>query len=94
MGPWCRNATIRLPIFDADFVVSTQYTNFMDIQSLSTPERILLAEELWESVRTKSDEIEVTPEQIELLESRLTSLASDGDYGDNWENVKKRLLAG
>ncbi|MBT4862805.1 MAG: hypothetical protein HON46_18570, partial [Gammaproteobacteria bacterium] len=40
----------------------------MDIQSLSTPERILLAEELWDSVRTKSDEIEVTPEQIELLE--------------------------
>ncbi len=36
----------------------------MDIQSLSTPERILLAEQLWDSVRDKSDEIEVTPEQI------------------------------
>ncbi|MBT3206579.1 MAG: addiction module protein [Gammaproteobacteria bacterium] len=63
----------------------------MDIQSLSTPERILLAEELWDSVRTKSDEIEVTPEQIELLESRLTALASDGD---TWENVKKHVIAG
>ena len=66
----------------------------MDIQSLSTPERILLAEELWDSVRTKSDEIEVTPEQIELLESRLAALESDGDYGDTWENVKKRVIAG
>ena len=65
----------------------------MDIQSLSTPERILLAEELWDSVRTKSDEIEVTPEQIELLESRLTAFASDGEYGDSWENVKKRVIS-
>lgn len=65
----------------------------MDIHSLSTPERILLAEELWDSVRSKSDEIEVTPDQIELLESRLTALASDGDYGDTWENVKKRVIA-
>ena len=77
-----------------DNVFSTLYTISMDIQSLSTPERILLAEELWDSVRTKSDEIEVTPEQIELLESRLTALASDGDFGDTWENVKKRVIAG
>ena len=89
-----RNATIPFSFYHADIVFSTQYTNFMDIQSLSTPERILLAEELWDSVRAKSDEIEVTPEQIELLESRLTALASDGDYGDTWENVKKRVIAG
>ena len=66
----------------------------MNIQSLSIPERILLAEELWDIVRTKSDEIEVTPDQIALLESRLTALASDGDFGDSWENVKKRVIAG
>jgi putative addiction module component (TIGR02574 family) len=66
----------------------------MDIQSLSTTERILLAEELWDSVRTQSEEIEVIPEQVELLEGRLTALASDGDYGDTWENVKNRVIAG
>jgi len=55
----------------------------MDIQSLSTPERILLAEQLWDSVRDKSDEIEVTPDQIKLLESRLIALESDGDFGDS-----------
>ena len=81
-------------IADTDNIFFTLYTDFMDIHSLSTPERILLAEELWESVRTKSDEIEVTPEQIELLESRLTALASDGNFGDTWENVKKRVAAG
>jgi putative addiction module component (TIGR02574 family) len=63
----------------------------MDIQSLSTPERILLAEQLWDSVRNKSDEIEVTPDQLKIIESRLAALESDGDLGDSWENVKARL---
>jgi len=63
----------------------------MDIQSLSTPERILLAEQLWDSVRDKSDEIEITPEQIRLLESRLAALEADGELGDSWNNVKARI---
>ena len=63
----------------------------MDIQSLSTPERILLAEQLWDSVREKSDEIEVTPDQVKLLESRLSALEEDGDLGDSWNNVKGRV---
>lgn len=64
----------------------------MDIQSLSTPERILLAEQLWDSVRGKSDEIEITLDQIKLLESRLAALESDGDLGDTWENVRTRII--
>jgi putative addiction module component (TIGR02574 family) len=64
----------------------------MDIQSLSTQERIHLAEQLWDSVRDKSNEIEVTPEQIKLLESRLEALQFDGDLGDTWENVKTRVV--
>ncbi|MDC1288136.1 addiction module protein [Gammaproteobacteria bacterium] len=63
----------------------------MDIQSLSTPERILLAEQLWDSVRDKSDEIEITPEQVKLLESRISALEVDGDIGDTWDNVKARI---
>jgi putative addiction module component (TIGR02574 family) len=63
----------------------------MDIQSLGTPERILLAEQLWDSVRDKSDEIQITPEQVKLLESRISALEEDGDNGDSWENVKARI---
>ena len=65
----------------------------MNIQSLSTPERILLAEELWESVRVKSDEIELTRDQKELLDARLKSIEVDGEIGDSWAEVKARLLA-
>ena len=62
----------------------------MDIRSLSPADRIKLAEQLWESVIEHPDEIELTPEQIELLESRLAAFEADGDPGDTWENVKAR----
>ncbi len=63
----------------------------MDIQSLSTSERILLAEELWDSVYKKSDEIQVPPEQMVMLEERLAAYRADGDLGDSWENVRARI---
>jgi putative addiction module component (TIGR02574 family) len=65
----------------------------MNIQSLSTPERILLAEELWESVRSKSDEIELTKDHKELLNARLKSFEVDAELGDSWLEVKARILA-
>lgn len=63
----------------------------MNIQLLSPSERILLAEQLWDSVRTKSDEICLSKELTELLNDRLSAFESDGNLGDNWENVKKRI---
>ncbi len=63
----------------------------MDIQSLSTSERILLAEELWDSVHGHSDEITVSPEQQLMLNERLEAFRSDGDPGDSWENVRARV---
>jgi putative addiction module component (TIGR02574 family) len=64
----------------------------MDIQKLSTSQRIQLAEQLWDSVRFESDAIEVTPELRALLDSRLEALNEDGDIGDSWENVKARII--
>jgi len=49
----------------------------MNIQALSAPERILLAEELWDSVHAESDGLQLTAEQIELLDSRLAALEAD-----------------
>ena len=65
----------------------------MNIQSLSKPERILLAEELWESVRTDSNELDLTNDQIELLETRLKAFDADRELGDTWQNVKTRLTS-
>jgi len=43
-------------------------------------------------VRSRSEEIELTEEQVELLESRLAALDADGELGDSWDNVKARIL--
>lgn len=64
----------------------------MNIQELSTSERILLAEALWDSVRVKADEVELTPDQLRLLEDRLAALEADGELGDSWQNVKTRVM--
>ena len=64
----------------------------MNIQSLSAPERILLAEKLWDSVCAESEGLQLTQEQIELLDSRLAALEADGDLGDSWENVRSRVI--
>lgn len=63
----------------------------MNIQRLSSSERIILAQELWESVHDAANEVPVTKEQAALLEQRLAALASDGNPGDSWEDVKRRI---
>jgi len=64
----------------------------MDTQSLGTSQRILLAGQLWDSVRANSDKLELTREQTRFLESRLSAFETDGSLGDSWVNVKGRIL--
>lgn len=64
----------------------------MNIQELSISERILLAEQLWESVRAEVSEVGLTEEQRQALDERLAAYELDGNVGDAWECVKQRLL--
>ena len=63
----------------------------MNTQRLSSSERIILAQELWESVHDAANEVSVTKEQAAILEQRLAALAADGNPGDSWEEVKRRI---
>ncbi len=64
----------------------------MNIQKLSASERIILAQELWESVHEAANDVVVTKEQQVVLEQRLAAMASDANLGDTWENVKRRII--
>ncbi|MFZ5774673.1 MAG: addiction module protein [Thermodesulfobacteriota bacterium] len=64
----------------------------MNIQDLSVSERILLAQELWESVAEQATEIPLSHAQAAVLEERLRALASDENPGEPWDVVKKRIL--
>ena len=63
----------------------------MKIQELSVSERILLAEELWDSVAADEKAFPLTDDQKELLEKRLERYHLDENAGDTWEVVKKRI---
>ena len=65
--------------------------NKMDIQELSQSERILLAEQLWDSIADDQDTIEVTDSQMEILKQRLAAYKASPNEGTSWEQVKKEM---
>ena len=62
-------------------------------QGLSAAEKILLAEELWDSALEDESSIAISEEQKLILDGRLDSYQSDHDKGSPWEVVKKRILS-
>ncbi len=61
-------------------------------QSLSTSEKILLAEELWDSALEDEGSVSITDEQKTILEERLRAYQLDGEAGSPWDVVKKRIM--
>jgi putative addiction module component (TIGR02574 family) len=64
-----------------------------DYSHLSVPERISLAQELWESVYDQVDEIPLTEAEQQELERRWALYESGAMTTSTWEEVKRRLLA-
>ena len=64
----------------------------MKINELSISERILLAEQLWDSVIAEENNIEIPDSQIAELDKRLASYNRDQDIGSSWVEVKSRIL--
>ena len=65
----------------------------MNLQQLSANEKILLAEQLWESARLEASGYGISEPQKAELDYRLAAYELDKDVGDSWEAVKKRLLS-
>ena len=65
--------------------------NKIDIQELSQSERILLAEQLWDSITDDQDTIEVTDAQMKILQQRLAAYKVSPNEGTSWEQVKKEM---
>jgi len=65
--------------------------NKIDIQELSQSERILLAEQLWDSITDDQDTIVVTESQKKVLQQRLAAYKASPNEGTSWEKVKKEM---
>ena len=62
-----------------------------DILSLSVPERIQLAEDIWDSVTEVPESVQLTTAESEELERRLEAYHEDPGAGSPWDIVKQRL---
>jgi putative addiction module component (TIGR02574 family) len=63
----------------------------MQFQQLSDAERIILAQELWDSVAAKNKEFPLSTAQKQLLDERLHDYQLNPNEGDSWEIVKQRI---
>ena len=65
----------------------------VEISQLSIAERIQLAEDLWDSILDRQDEISLNNAQTQELDRRLERYRQDPTSGSTWEAVKQRLGA-
>jgi putative addiction module component (TIGR02574 family) len=63
----------------------------LGLDQFTPAERILLAEELWDSLVASPENVPVTDAQREDLQRRLNAYHDNPKAGSSWEDVKARL---
>jgi len=66
----------------------------LDIDRLSAEERIQLAEELWESLLDRPEQIPLTPAQEAELDRRLEAYRRDREPGEPWREALAKIGKG
>lgn len=62
-----------------------------DLLHLSVAERIQLVEDLWDSIATEPEAMELTPAQKEELDRRMAAHKADPGTAIPWDEVRARL---
>jgi len=65
----------------------------LGIDRLSFAERILLVEEIWDSIATEAEQLPLSEAQKQDIERRLETYEANPKAGSSWIDVKTRLLA-
>ena len=64
-----------------------------DALALSIPERIQLVEDIWDTIATEHEAIELTEKDKKIIDERLEAYHRNPDLGSPWEDVYKRIMA-
>jgi len=62
-----------------------------EIKKLSVAERILLVEEIWDSIAADQESLELTDAQRRELDRQLEAYHASPGAGSSWEEVKRRI---
>jgi putative addiction module component (TIGR02574 family) len=82
-------ASVREAKMEADRMA--QSSQSIAYRELSVAERILLVQEIWDSIVPEESSLGVTPAQREELDRRWADYLANPNQGDTWENVKSRI---
>jgi putative addiction module component (TIGR02574 family) len=63
----------------------------LGIDQLSMAQRVLLVEEIWDSISEEAEEIPMTEAQRLDLQRRVAAYEANPKAGASWEEVKARL---
>jgi len=62
-----------------------------ELKKLSVAERILIVEEIWDSIAADQESLKVTDAQAREMERRLDSYHASPADGSSWDEVKQRI---
>jgi len=71
----------------------SQTLKALGIDQLSVAQRILLVEEIWDSIVAEAEDLPLAEAQKQDLERRLGEYNDNPDAGSRWEDVRARLRA-
>ena len=63
-----------------------------DALALSIPERIQLVEDIWDTIATEPEAIELTEKDKKIIDERLDAYHRNPDLGSPWEDVYRQHL--
>ena len=63
-----------------------------DTLDLSIPERIQLVEDIWDTIASKAEPVELTENEKKIIDERLEAYHQNPDLGSPWNDVQKRIL--
>jgi putative addiction module component (TIGR02574 family) len=64
----------------------------LDISQLSIAERLIVVEQIWDSIAAEQAELPLTPAQEAELDRRFAAYQKSPEEGDSWEEVKAGIL--
>ena len=64
-----------------------------DTLKLSIPERIQLVEDIWDTIASETDSVELTENEKKIIDERLEAYHKNPDDGSPWDEVYKRVVS-
>lgn len=64
-----------------------------DSLTLSIPERIQLVEDIWDTIATEAQAVELTEDEKRIIDERLEFYHKNPDSVSPWEDVYNRILS-